>query len=222
MPANKTILVVEDNEINRMILGAILEEQGCVLTEAADGAEALSVFEHSSPGFFDLILMDVQMPVMNGYEAAKRIRSSRHPDADSIPIFAMTADAFAEDIELAKKVGINGKNLVATMKQYNEYVKAGKDTEFNKNILPRELIKAPYYAIEVSPAVHHTMGGVSINTSAEVLTADGKVIKGLYAAGEITGGVHGANRIGGNAMTDITVFGKIAGESAAEYSKVTK
>uniref|UniRef100_UPI003FEE7A3F flavocytochrome c n=1 Tax=Fusobacterium mortiferum TaxID=850 RepID=UPI003FEE7A3F len=124
--------------------------------------------------------------------------------------------------ELAKKVGINGKNLVATMKQYNEYVKAGKDTEFNKNILPRELIKAPYYAIEVSPAVHHTMGGVSINTSAEVLTADGKVIKGLYAAGEITGGVHGANRIGGNAMTDITVFGKIAGESAAEYSKVTK
>lgn len=124
--------------------------------------------------------------------------------------------------ELAKKVGINGKNLVATMKQYNEYVKVGKDTEFNKNILPRELTKAPYYAIEVSPAVHHTMGGVSINTSAEVLTVDGKVIKGLYAAGEITGGVHGANRIGGNAMTDITVFGKIAGDNAAEYSKVTK
>ena len=124
--------------------------------------------------------------------------------------------------ELAKKVGINGKNLVATMKQYNEYVKAGKDTEFNKNILPRELTKAPYYAIEVSPAVHHTMGGVSINTSAEVLTADGKVIKGLYAAGEITGGVHGGNRIGGNAVTDIVVFGKIAGDNAAEYSKVTK
>lgn len=124
--------------------------------------------------------------------------------------------------ELGKKVGINGKNLVSTMKKYNEYVKAGKDTEFNKNILPRELTKAPYYAIEVSPAVHHTMGGVSINSSAEVLTAEGKVIKGLYAAGEITGGVHGANRIGGNAMTDITVFGKIAGDNAAEYSKIVK
>lgn len=124
--------------------------------------------------------------------------------------------------ELGKKVGINGKNLVSTMKKYNEYVKAGKDIEFNKNILPRELTKAPYYAIEVSPAVHHTMGGVSINSSAEVLTAEGKVIKGLYAAGEITGGVHGANRIGGNAMTDITVFGKIAGDNAAEYSKIVK
>ncbi len=121
--------------------------------------------------------------------------------------------------ELAEKIGVNKKNLNATMNKYNEYVKAGKDTEFNKNILPRELGKAPFYAIEVSPAVHHTMGGVSINSSAEVLTAEGKVIKGLYAAGEITGGVHGANRIGGNAMTDITVFGNIAGNNAAEYSK---
>lgn len=121
--------------------------------------------------------------------------------------------------ELAEKIGVDKKNLNATMNKYNEYVKAGKDTEFNKNILPRELGKAPFYAIEVSPAVHHTMGGVSINSSAEVLTADGKVIKGLYAAGEITGGVHGANRIGGNAMTDITVFGNIAGNNAAEYSK---
>lgn len=121
--------------------------------------------------------------------------------------------------ELAEKIGVDKKNLNATMNKYNEYVKAGKDTEFNKNILPRELGKDPFYAIEVSPAVHHTMGGVSINSSAEVLTADGKVIKGLYAAGEITGGVHGANRIGGNAMTDITVFGNIAGNNAAEYSK---
>ena len=83
----ENILIVEDNEINRMILGAILEEQGCVLTEAADGAEALSVFEHSSPGFFDLILMDVQMPVMNGYEAARRIRALSRPDAEQVPIF---------------------------------------------------------------------------------------------------------------------------------------
>ena len=108
------------------------------------------------------------------------------------------------------------------MKKYNEYVKSGKDTEFNKNILSRQLVKAPYYAIEVSPAVHHTMGGVAINNSAEVLTADGKIIKGLYAAGEITGGVHGANRIGGNAVTDIVVFGKIAGDNAAEYAKTIK
>ena len=71
-----------------------------------------------------------------------------------------------------------------------------------------------YYAIEVSPAVHHT--------NAEVLGKNGRPIKGLYAAGEITGGIHGANRIGGNAVADITVFGKIAGENAATYSKSVK
>lgn len=79
-----------------------------------------------------------------------------------------------------------------------------------------------YYAIEVSLAVHHTMGGVRINTNAEVLGKNGRPIKGLYVAGEITGGIHGANRIGENAVADITVFGKIAGENAATYSKSVK
>ncbi len=105
--AGKQVLIVEDNEINRMILGAILEEQGCVLTEAADGAEALSVFEHSSPGFSDLILMDVQMPVMNGYEAARRIRALSRPDAEQVPIFSITANAFREDVEKALAAGMN-------------------------------------------------------------------------------------------------------------------
>ena len=124
--------------------------------------------------------------------------------------------------ELAKKMGINVNTLVKTMETYNGYVKAGTDKDFGKTVLPRELVKAPFYAIEVSPAVHHTMGGVSINTKAQVLTADGKVIPGLYAAGEITGGVHGANRIGGNAVTDITVYGKTAGENAADFAKTSK
>ncbi|MGL5645346.1 FAD-binding protein, partial [Cetobacterium sp.] len=71
----------------------------------------------------------------------------------------------------------------------------------------------------VSPAIHHTMGGVRINENAEVLDKNGDKIQGLYAAGEITGGVHGGNRIGGNAVTDIIVFGKIAGENAAKEVK---
>lgn len=124
--------------------------------------------------------------------------------------------------ELAGKIGVDAKGLVETMAKYNGYVKAGEDKDFGKTALPRELVKAPFYAIEVSPAVHHTMGGVRINTNAEVLTADGKVIPGLFAAGEITGGVHGANRIGGNAVTDITVYGKTAGENAADFAKKTK
>lgn len=124
--------------------------------------------------------------------------------------------------ELAEKIGVDAKGLVDTMAKYNGYVKAGEDKDFGKTALPRELVKAPFYAIEVSPAVHHTMGGVHINTNAEVLTADGKVIPGLFAAGEITGGVHGANRIGGNAVTDITVYGKTAGENAADFAKNSK
>ena len=124
--------------------------------------------------------------------------------------------------ELAGKIGVDAKGLVETMAKYNGYVKAGEDKDFGKTALPRELVKAPFYAIEVSPAVHHTMGGVHINTNAEVLTADGKVIPGLFAAGEITGGVHGANRIGGNAVTDITVYGKTAGENAADFAKNSK
>ena len=76
---------------------------------------------------------------------------------------------------------------------------------------------APFYAIKVAPGIHHTMGGVAINTDAEVLTEAGEAIPGLYAAGEVTGGVHGANRLGGNAVCDIIVYGRIAAQNAAAY-----
>lgn len=84
--------------------------------------------------------------------------------------------------------------------------------------LPNKLDEGPYYAIKVAPGVHHTMGGLKINTNTEVLDASGNVIPGLYAAGEVTGGVHGANRLGGNAVADIIVFGRIAGQQAAAYA----
>ena len=77
---------------------------------------------------------------------------------------------------------------------------------------------APYYAIKVTAGVHHTMGGLTINTNTEVLKEDGTVIPGLFAAGEVTGGVHGANRLGGNAVADFTVFGRIAGKAASDYA----
>ena len=124
--------------------------------------------------------------------------------------------------EIAVKIGTDVKTLEATLNKYNEAVKAKVDNEFNKKTLPKELTGTKYYAIEISPAVHHTMGGVRINTNAEVLGKNGRPIKGLYAAGEVTGGIHGANRIGGNAVADITVFGKIAGENAATFSKSVK
>ena len=124
--------------------------------------------------------------------------------------------------EIATKIGVDAKTLKATLDKYNEAVRTQKDLEFNKTKFARELLGDKFYAIEVSPAVHHTMGGVRINTNAEVLGKNGRPIKGLYAAGEVTGGIHGANRIGGNAVADITIFGKIAGENAATYSKSVK
>lgn len=124
--------------------------------------------------------------------------------------------------EIAEKTGINAKELEKTVTNYNELVNAKNDTEFGRKNMARALDGSKYYAIEISPAIHHTMGGVRINTNAEVLGKNGKAIRGLYAAGEVTGGVHGANRIGGNAVTDITVFGKIAGENAATFTKAMK
>ena len=76
-----------------------------------------------------------------------------------------------------------------------------------------------HYAIQIAPGIHHTMGGVRINTSAEVLNTEGNPIPGLFAAGEVTGGVHGGNRLGGNAVADIVVFGRIAAESAIAFCK---
>ena len=121
--------------------------------------------------------------------------------------------------ELAKALGISEENFKSTMEAWNEAVANKKDAEFGRTAFTEPLAKAPYYAIKVSPGVHHTMGGVKINPNAEVIGTDGNVIKNLYAAGEVTGGVHGGNRLGGNAVTDIIVFGRIAGENAAKNAK---
>lgn len=118
--------------------------------------------------------------------------------------------------EAAAFFDIDAKELQASIDRYNGYVKEGNDPEFNKRSLPSTLEKAPFYILKASPAVHHTMGGIEINTEAQVLNAEGKVIEGLYAAGEVTGGIQGANRLGSNALADITVFGRIAGQNAAK------
>ena len=120
--------------------------------------------------------------------------------------------------ELGDKLGVSGEVLAETVAGYNKFVADKSDPDCERQHLDYELNKAPYYAVEVTPAVHHTMGGLAINTKAEVLDEDGKAIPGLYAAGEVTGGVHGANRLGGNAVADIIVYGRIAGAEAAAFS----
>lgn len=117
--------------------------------------------------------------------------------------------------DLAKKAGIDPEGLKATVARYNELVAAGKDTDFEKDEVELPIGKAPFYCVPLSPTLHHTMGGLKINTEAQVLREDGSVIAGLYACGEVTGGIHGSNRVGGNALTDGVVFGRIAGKNAA-------
>ena len=121
--------------------------------------------------------------------------------------------------ELAKAMGVDEATFVSTMNTWNQAVEAKSDAEFNRTSFANPLTTVPYYAIKITPAVHHTMGGIVINPKAEVLNEKGEAISGLFAAGEVTGGVHGANRLGGNAVADFTVFGRIAGQSAADNAK---
>ncbi len=121
--------------------------------------------------------------------------------------------------ELASKMGIDEEALENTVNTYNGYFESQNDEEFGRRVMAGELVTAPFYAVEVQPAIHHTMGGIKINTNTEVLNNSGEVVEGLFAAGEVTGGVHGGNRLGGNAVTDIVVFGRIAGKNAANFVK---
>ena len=117
--------------------------------------------------------------------------------------------------ELAEAINMPADALEATIAEFNDLVKAGKPDQFGRRTWENTIEEGPFYAVAFTPVVHHTMGGLEINGSAEVLNAEGQVIEGLYAAGEVTGGIHGTNRVGGNAVPDALTFGKIAGETAA-------
>lgn len=118
---------------------------------------------------------------------------------------------------LGEALGIDGAALAETLSTYAGYQAVGKDDDFGRESMELPLNQPKYYAALCAPAIHHTMGGVKINTNCEVLNEEGTAIPGLFAAGEVTGGVHGANRLGGNAVTDIVVFGRIAGTGAEAY-----
>ena len=106
--AGRRFLLVEDNALNREIAVELLEQEGACVETAENGQEGIWKMEHAPYHWYDLILMDVQMPILNGYEAARQIRRLPRRDAQQIPILALTADAFAEDIALAKEAGMNG------------------------------------------------------------------------------------------------------------------
>ena len=121
--------------------------------------------------------------------------------------------------DLAKLMECDEATVQESLDKWAASVAAKKDEEFGREEFDAnltDLSKAPYYAVKISPGIHHCMGGVKINTNAEVVDKDGNVIPNLFAAGEVTGGVHGGNRLGGNAVADFVVFGRIAGENASK------
>ena len=154
--------------------------------------------------------------------------SDTYPTGDEINNFGETANQLvaagravkADSLEeLAALMNVDAENLKATIAEYNEYcvggAKEGQADQFGRTLFGAPIDTAPFYAGARVPTVHHTMGGVRIDTLCRVYNENGEIIENLYAAGEVTGGIHGANRLGGNALADTIVFGRIAGESAA-------
>lgn len=124
------------------------------------------------------------------------------------------ADSLAD---LAKQLGMPADKLEATVAEFNKMVEAKSDPKFGRKLFDRPIVKPPFYATPRAPSIHHTMGGLQISTNAQVLDKKGKPIPGLYAAGEVTGGIHGSNRLGGNATADVLTFGRIAAKSAVAH-----
>ena len=184
--------------------GAILvNSNGQRFTDEVGTRDAVSAAEIKQPGSFAYLIVDQAMVdasnVIQGY-----IKKG----------YTTQGESYAA---LAEALQIDPTAFETTMNEWNAAVEAKTDSQFGRTSFASPLNTAPYYAIKVTPGVHHTMGGLKINSEAEVLTADGNKIPGLFAAGEVTGGVHGANRLGGNAVADFVVFGRIAGKQAASY-----
>ena len=185
--------------------GAILVNQdGKRFTDELLTRDVVSAAELEQPGSYAYIIFDQRL--REGLKATEKYIST------GITVEGETIE------DLAEKIDVDPKTLAETLSNWNKYVADKNDPDFGRTTgMEMDLSQAPYYAIKIAPGIHHTMGGVHIDTSAKVIDTDGNAIPGLFAAGEVVGGVHGGNRIGGNAVADIVVFGKIASDSAVEW-----
>ena len=185
--------------------GAILiNEEGQRFIDEVGTRDVVSAAEIAQTGSYSWLVVDQAMAdassVIQGY-----IKKG----------YTVTGETYEE---LGKAMGVDAAAFAETMEKWNGYVEAKNDPDFGRTSFANPLNTAPYYAVKVTAGVHHTMGGLKINANTEVLNEKGEVIPGLFAAGEVTGGVHGANRLGGNAVADFTVFGRIAGAAASDYA----
>ena len=187
--------------------GAILvNSQGVRFTNELLTRDAVSAAELAQEGQFAWIIFDQNL--------RDHLKATEKYVKSGITVQADTIEGLAELLE------IDPATLAKTLEDWNGYVKNQRDPDFGRTTgMDADLTTPPYYAIKIAPGIHHTMGGVKINTAAQVINTEGQPIPGLFAAGEVTGGVHGGNRLGGNAVADIVIFGRIAAESALDYIK---
>lgn len=185
--------------------GAILVNQdGKRFTDELLTRDVVSAAELEQPGSYAYIIFDQRL--RDGLKAIEKYVST------GITVQGDTIE------ELAEKIDVDPATLAETLKNWNQYVADQNDPDFGRTTgMDQDLSQAPFYAIKIAPGIHHTMGGVHIDTDARVIDKDGNPIPGLFAAGEVVGGVHGGNRLGGNAVADVVVFGKIASESAVDW-----
>ncbi len=203
-----TVHVAEDKSANLITEGLrgdgaiLVNKEGKRFYDEVSTRDKVSAAENEQTDGVVWLIVDQKM-----YDASKVIQGY---DSKGWMVSGSNAE------ELAEQMGVDAAALSETITKWNECVANKSDEEFGRTSFA-EPLEDTLYALTVQPGVHHTMGGLKINTETEVLTEDGTAIPGLYAAGEVTGGVHGSNRLGGNAVADFTVFGRIAGQQAAAY-----
>ncbi len=203
-----TVHVAEDGSANLITEGLrgdgaiLVNKEGKRFYDEVSTRDKVSAAENEQTDGVVWLIVDQKM-----YDASKVIQGY---DSKGWMVSGSSAE------ELAEQMGVDAATLSETITKWNECVANKSDEEFGRTSFA-EPLEDTLYALTVQPGVHHTMGGLKINTETEVLTEDGSAIPGLYAAGEVTGGVHGSNRLGGNAVADFTVFGRIAGQQAAAY-----
>lgn len=199
-------------------------ETGYMFTEGLRGDGAILVNTTGMRFTDELLTRDVvSANILKQEGGVAYLIANEEMRAENASLAGYVKKGYAEEgatlAELAGKLNMDAKVLEETMATYAASVTAGADKEFGRTHLTKTLETGTWYALKVTPGIHHTMGGLKIDADTHVISTAGTPITGFYAAGEVTGGVHGANRIGGNAVTDIIVFGRIAGQTAAAELK---
>ena len=196
-----------------------------LISESMRGGGSILVNQQGERFFNELETRDkvsaaiIALPEHYSYVVFDETIRSKNKASEEYIAKGLTTDGATVE-ELAQKCGFDPAKFKAALDRYNSFVDKQKDEDFGRTTALRSRIETgPFHAIKIAPGVHHTMGGITINPDTEVLDQFNKIIPGAYAAGEVCGGIHGGNRIGGNAVADIIIFGTLAGHNASLYVK---